>query len=91
VIAAYGVVGLLSIAGGLVNDLHHDAKAGDGAKKFADAVLFASYDNPSESRLANRAGHWFGTDDLGRDVLARIANGSGIAVVARAPGPACSP
>jgi ABC-type dipeptide/oligopeptide/nickel transport system permease subunit len=47
--------------------------------------LFAPYDpNASEftSLLAGpSAKHWFGTDELGRDTLSRIIDGSGIAVV----------
>lgn len=81
VVCAYGLVGLLSLAGVGVNELHQAGKVGDGAKSFADAALFADFDKPSDAMsAAPSASHWFGTDLLGRDVLARIANGSGIAV-----------
>jgi peptide/nickel transport system permease protein len=81
VVCLYGLVGLLSLAGVGVNELHKDGKVGQSVKSFADTALFADFDQPSEQRSAGpSSAHKFGTDILGRDVMSRIANGSGIAV-----------
>ncbi len=55
---------------------HHDHRAVDGARP----QLFSGY-NPLEGtagaqRLAPQAGHWLGTDQLGRDLWTRIVYGA---------------
>lgn len=82
VVCAYAVVGLMAQGGVLVNWLHRNDRVGDGWKSFADTMLFASYDAPHND-LPNAppsADHPLGTTLLGKDVLARVANGCGIAV-----------
>ena len=50
------------------------------------APLIADYEtqavkrNMAERLMPPSAAHWFGTDDLGRDILARIAHGAGISL-----------
>ncbi len=63
---------------------------GAGVLAFAVAIalvgpLLAPY-NPNANELMNRlappsAAHWFGTDDLGRDILSRILAGTRISVL----------
>jgi peptide/nickel transport system permease protein len=82
VVVAYVLVALLAGAGRLVGWLHDEGHVGDGVKSFADAVLFADYATHHErmENLGPTAGHWFGTDVFGQDLLSRIANGAGIAI-----------
>ena len=82
VVALYALVALAAWAGTWINDLHAAGTVGDGAKRLADSFLFADYAKQDQN-VANQApsaAHLAGTDLLGRDVLARIANGAGIAL-----------
>ena len=83
VVVAYVVVAVLAKSGQLVNVLHEKQMVGDGAKRIADAVLFAGYDvaHPDRTEQAPSAAHLFGTNVHGKDVLGRIANGAGIAIL----------
>ena len=83
VIVAYVVIALMAKSGQLVNSLHAEGKVGDGVKHFADAVLFADYDviHPELSEKPPSSAHPFGTNVHGKDVLGRIANGAGIAIL----------
>jgi ABC-type dipeptide/oligopeptide/nickel transport system permease subunit len=82
VVVAYVLVALLAKGGQLVNSLHEDGTVGDGAKHVADAVLFASYTQSHDDAREQppSLAHPFGTNVHGQDVLARIANGAGIAI-----------
>jgi ABC-type dipeptide/oligopeptide/nickel transport system permease subunit len=82
VVLAYVVVALLARAGTAVNALHADGTLGDGWKSFADAALFADYDvaDKAHEKEGPSLTHWFGTNLHGKDILARIANGAGIAI-----------
>lgn len=82
VICLYALVGLFAQTGVLVNWMHRKEMVGAGWKSFADSVLFASYETPHNDlpNAAPSSDHLFGTTLLGKDVLARIANGCGIAV-----------
>jgi peptide/nickel transport system permease protein len=79
---AYVVVALLAKLGTLVNALHADGVLSQGWKDAADAVLFADYAqaDASQESMAPTWEHWFGTNIHGQDILARIANGAGIAI-----------
>jgi len=83
VVVAYVVLALMAKGGQVVNWLHADGRAGDGWKSFADSALFADYavPNPSAAEQPPSAAHVFGTNVHGQDVLARIANGAGIAIL----------
>jgi ABC-type dipeptide/oligopeptide/nickel transport system permease subunit len=83
VVVAYVIVALMAKSGQLVNSMHAGGAAGDGLKSFADAALFADYAQ-SHPDVAERPPSWahpFGTNVHGQDVLARIANGAGIAIL----------
>lgn len=82
VVAAYIAIALMAKGGQFVNWLHANGHAGDGVKGFADTVLFASYDEADQAvrEQAPSFSHPFGTNVHGKDVLARIANGAGIAI-----------
>jgi len=83
VIALYVVIALMAWGGRFVVWMHDQGHVGAGARSFADSVLFADYETHHD-RLENMgpsATHWFGTDLFGQDVLSRIANGAGIAIV----------
>jgi peptide/nickel transport system permease protein len=82
VVCLYALVGLLAQAGVLVNWMHRKEMVGAGWKAFADSAFFASYETPHNDlpNAAPSTAHLFGTTLLGKDVLARIANGCGIAV-----------
>ena len=83
VVVAYIVVALMAKGGQLVNSLHGNGTVGDGMKAFADTVLFADYEvkHDDEAEKPPSREHPFGTNVHGQDVLARIANGAGIAIV----------
>ncbi len=83
VVVAYVVIALMAKGGQAVNALHASGKVGDGAKSFADAVLFAGYEakDNEQSEKPPSLEHPFGTNVHGQDVLDRIANGAGIAIV----------
>lgn len=83
VVVAYVVIALMAKGGQLVNSLHEDGSVGDGVKSFADAVLFAGYEEKDNSQAEKPPSleHPFGTNVHGQDVLDRIANGAGIAIV----------
>jgi peptide/nickel transport system permease protein len=82
VVVGYVVVALLAKLGTLVNALHADGHLSQGWKDFADAVLFADYDvaDGQNEKKGPSWEHWFGTNIHGKDILARIANGAGIAI-----------
>jgi ABC-type dipeptide/oligopeptide/nickel transport system permease subunit len=82
VVAAYALVAIAAGAGRFVNWLHEEGTLGDGAKRFADAALFADYATHHEhmEQMGPSASHWCGTDVFGQDVLSRIAAGAGIAI-----------
>lgn len=47
---------------------------------FADYIAPYDYKDPGDKHLPPSAKHWFGTDDLGRDILSRVIYGARISL-----------
>ena len=82
-VAAYVVVAALAWTGQYVNWQSPHPTDQHATRSLVDWVLFADYATPRDGfqSQAPSAQHWFGTDLFGQDVMSRIANGAGIAVL----------
>ena len=83
VVAGYVVVAALAWVGQGVNSVHPHPTDAPEVRSLADHLLFADYATPRAhmEKLPPSATHWCGTDLFGQDVLSRIANGAGIAML----------
>lgn len=83
VVAAYVLVAALAWTGQFVNWLSPHTTEMPESRSVSDYLLFADYATPRAhfEKLPPGAAHWFGTDLFGQDVLSRIANGAGIAML----------
>ena len=83
VIVAYVGVALFAWIGQLLNWWHPHPTDQPATRSVVDWLFFADYATPRDGfkKLAPTAQHWFGTDLFGQDVMSRIANGAGIAML----------
>jgi peptide/nickel transport system permease protein len=83
VVLLYVVVAAMAWIGQFIDWLHAGGHVGESLKGFAHSYLFADFATHHDHMedQAPSLAHWFGTDLFGQDVLSRIANGAGIAIV----------